>query len=304
MLDIQGYTTAKGEPLPNDDLDLQLVWLRAMEEVGPRGLDDNVLGWFQAPANIGYVVIGLMYGEGDFKKSLIYAINCGDDTDCTAATVGAVLGIMGGSKAIPAELSQYIGDRIATVALDTAITYHRFPQSCTELTDRIMRLLPSPLFAHGVYAEYTDGPTEIDLEEALATPRANRQPHLPVLGARFLERKPYSFDVNTHFMRATVSYETAPVLAPMGTLKAAVHFRNMIHDSRWEEISVCLPEGWSAEYRRSAYAPHWSTRTKPMFDWEITITAGERVEPINRVMVVLSSPSHPLPVVIPMTILG
>ena len=34
ILDIQGYTTPKGEPMPNDDLDLQLVWLKAVERYG------------------------------------------------------------------------------------------------------------------------------------------------------------------------------------------------------------------------------------------------------------------------------
>ena len=33
--DIQGFVTQPGEVLPNDDLDLQLVWLRAMDEMVP-----------------------------------------------------------------------------------------------------------------------------------------------------------------------------------------------------------------------------------------------------------------------------
>ncbi|MBE6400335.1 MAG: ADP-ribosylglycohydrolase family protein, partial [Lentisphaerae bacterium] len=44
------------------------------------------MGWFQAPANVAFVVIGLLYGEGDFAKTVCTAVNCGDDTDCTAAT--------------------------------------------------------------------------------------------------------------------------------------------------------------------------------------------------------------------------
>ena len=42
-IDIQGFSTESGEPLPNDDLDLQLVWLCAMEDVGPTHLNANVL---------------------------------------------------------------------------------------------------------------------------------------------------------------------------------------------------------------------------------------------------------------------
>lgn len=34
ILDISGYATPKGEPLPNDDLDLQLAWLSIIERFG------------------------------------------------------------------------------------------------------------------------------------------------------------------------------------------------------------------------------------------------------------------------------
>jgi ADP-ribosylglycohydrolase len=44
LLDVTGYVTPKGEPLPNDDLDLQLVWLKAVQERGPLGINNQVLG--------------------------------------------------------------------------------------------------------------------------------------------------------------------------------------------------------------------------------------------------------------------
>ena len=42
--DIQGFTTAPGVVLPNDDLDLQLVWLYALEQCGPAAINANLLG--------------------------------------------------------------------------------------------------------------------------------------------------------------------------------------------------------------------------------------------------------------------
>ena len=33
---------------------------------------------FDAPENVAFVVLGLLYGEGDFGKSLIIANNCGE----------------------------------------------------------------------------------------------------------------------------------------------------------------------------------------------------------------------------------
>ena len=46
MQDIQGFATEKNVVLPNDDLDLQLVWLHAVENIGPYGLDAAKLGEF------------------------------------------------------------------------------------------------------------------------------------------------------------------------------------------------------------------------------------------------------------------
>lgn len=43
FLDIKGFATPSGEPMPNDDLDLQLVWLCAMEDIGPAQMNANVL---------------------------------------------------------------------------------------------------------------------------------------------------------------------------------------------------------------------------------------------------------------------
>ncbi|MFR5073094.1 MAG: ADP-ribosylglycohydrolase family protein [Bianqueaceae bacterium] len=44
LMDIKGFSTPKGTVLPNDDLDLQLAWLLAMEENGPYNLNALILG--------------------------------------------------------------------------------------------------------------------------------------------------------------------------------------------------------------------------------------------------------------------
>ena len=44
MQDIKGFVTKPGEVLPNDDLDLQLVWLLAMEQIGPHNVNAATLG--------------------------------------------------------------------------------------------------------------------------------------------------------------------------------------------------------------------------------------------------------------------
>jgi hypothetical protein len=55
-----------------------------------------------AKINSAYVAMGLLYGGGDFSRSLEIATRCGQDSDCNPATVGGVLGVMLGYDRIPA----------------------------------------------------------------------------------------------------------------------------------------------------------------------------------------------------------
>lgn len=55
-----------------------------------------------AKVNAAYVTIGLLYGNGDFTKSLEIATRCGQDADCNPSTVGGILGALLGYRQIPA----------------------------------------------------------------------------------------------------------------------------------------------------------------------------------------------------------
>lgn len=77
--------------------ELEKKWNR---DVGcPKGvyLSFNI----DAKINSAYVAIGLLYGQGDFTRSVDIATRCGQDADCNAATAGGVLGVMHGYKGIP-----------------------------------------------------------------------------------------------------------------------------------------------------------------------------------------------------------
>jgi ADP-ribosylglycohydrolase len=47
------------------------------------------------------VLLALLYGSGDFTKSICIAVIGGWDTDCNGATVGSIVGAMKGASAIP-----------------------------------------------------------------------------------------------------------------------------------------------------------------------------------------------------------
>jgi hypothetical protein len=68
------------------------------------GCPDGVFSTFDIDAmiNSAYVAIGLLYGHGDFGKSIDIAARCGQDADCNPSTVGGILGVMHGYSNIPA----------------------------------------------------------------------------------------------------------------------------------------------------------------------------------------------------------
>jgi ADP-ribosylglycohydrolase len=54
----------------------------------------NHESWTDVKMNLAFIVLGLLAGRGDFGKAICTANNCGKDTDCTAATVGSIMGII------------------------------------------------------------------------------------------------------------------------------------------------------------------------------------------------------------------
>lgn len=69
----------------------------------------NDTAGFSINANAGMIFLGLVYGENDFEKSLKITSLAGLDGDCTAATVGGLLGVMLGYNNIPEKYTNYLG---------------------------------------------------------------------------------------------------------------------------------------------------------------------------------------------------
>lgn len=466
LLDIKGFTSKKGEPLPNDDLDLQIVWLKAVNEVGALNLDANILSWywrryipaewneygvgsnnasvgftppmsgelyndgwklsngawirseiwaclapgfpniaakyaimeasidhgvsdgtaaeiftatlesiafvesdlrkaisgalafipeesrvaqsvslvieeydkgtdwketrqkvlalnadlgyFMAASNIAYAVIGLLYGEGDFLQSLIYAINCGDDTDCTGATVGSVLGIMGGTAAIPEDLKEYIGDRIITKSLDIS-SFWDLPADCTEFTERFVRTMPSFMFANNnarwfdydrykyrYYVEYTDE------EDAPFSTNSNTEPN--GYTHHYLSKAPLTVCHKNHWLDAEVIFEKEPRISPLGEISFEVKLKNKYFTLFQLSTKVMLPDGWTASYPKAVCLQHctghrdinmkWIDLTESAPSFKVTVNAGEHTEAFNKIYIALEAMGYPEPLIIPVTIMG
>ncbi|MBP1995097.1 ADP-ribosylglycohydrolase family protein [Paenibacillus eucommiae] len=68
--------------------------------------------------NLGITILALLYGESDFTNTMLIAVNCGYDTDCTAATAGAILGVIYGANSIPEFWLQKIGEEMVIGTVD------------------------------------------------------------------------------------------------------------------------------------------------------------------------------------------
>ena len=77
--------------------------------------DENTShGWCHTISNAMIVVASLLYGKGDYGKSICMAVETGFDTDCNGATVGSILGMANGVESIDSVWSEPINNKIHT----------------------------------------------------------------------------------------------------------------------------------------------------------------------------------------------
>lgn len=74
----------------------------------------NSHDWCHTIPNAMIVVASLLYGQGNYAKSICMAVETGFDTDCNAATVGSVLGMANGITSIPDSWIQPLHDTLHT----------------------------------------------------------------------------------------------------------------------------------------------------------------------------------------------
>lgn len=90
--------------------------------------------------NTSFVALSLLYGENDFERSMLLGVNCGYDTDCTAATVGAILGLIYGYEKIPAAWKEKIGDVFYAGTVDVDINRNTYAEIAKITADVGIRL--------------------------------------------------------------------------------------------------------------------------------------------------------------------
>jgi len=84
--------------------DWKRTWFEVQKKWGEDvGCPDGVFTPFNidATVNSAWIILGLLYGDGDFTKTLSISARAGDDSDCNPASAGGILGTVLGYDKIP-----------------------------------------------------------------------------------------------------------------------------------------------------------------------------------------------------------
>ena len=228
---------ARSVKLTCDYYDKGMDWLSARQALVK---DSEDLGWFQAPANIGFMIVGLLYGEGDFGKSVCIATNCGDDTDCTAGTVGALLGIILGRSGIPEKWTDPIGESIRTCSIDT---YERnnvcpIPKSLNELTSRVLNLAKLAQLQNQSLPQFSEGETDITQEYFETFTSCDD------VKKRIWDQSPYEMAFDLPYGRLSIDYDQGPEIVCGEEKSITIRLSNVRFIEKVVSISFILPDGW------------------------------------------------------------
>lgn len=92
-----------------------------------------------AKINGAYIVMGLLYGDGDMARTVEVSTRCGQDADCNPSNAAGILGCMKGYKAIGAEWTGGIAAMDQEKFSYTDYSFETLIPACQRVTEAIIR---------------------------------------------------------------------------------------------------------------------------------------------------------------------
>jgi len=118
--------------------------------------------------NAGVCVLALLYGRGNFARTVEIATMCGWDTDCNAGNVGTIAGVLYGLDSIPPHYRAPINDGIVLSGLPGALNILDIPTFSRRLSAAGYRLVGEAVPAEIAAAiERGDGENALDFDFSL-----------------------------------------------------------------------------------------------------------------------------------------
>ncbi len=108
-------------------------WRAAREMLSRNFGYDRYPGVCHIIPNAGVCALALLYGNGNFARTIEIAVMCGWDTDCNAGNAGAIAGVLTGPEGIPDRYRKPINDWHAAASISGALNNINLPTAAREL---------------------------------------------------------------------------------------------------------------------------------------------------------------------------
>lgn len=99
--------------------------------------------------NAAVIVLSLLYGKGDFSRTINICNMCGWDTDCNVGNIGTIVGVLNGTSGIEKKWTEPINDFVCGSGIVGSLNLQTIPQITTYTAKLACKL-------HGIQLEYWD----------------------------------------------------------------------------------------------------------------------------------------------------
>ena len=247
-------------------------------EVRRRLLEEHYAqNWTDVSLNLAFVLLGWYAGEGDFGKSLCATVNCGNDTDCTGASLGALLGILD-PDGMGEEWTRPIGDKLVLslcmVGMHEAETIDQFCEQIAALSVQVQAFYPSVIRTVG-YPEFSE------LAANIAPPWRARPDSVMLEGAYSPRDSVVALSPVHTVLRHPEGYSL-----PLGQSREyELEFLGTSDEPEAYTLRLRLPDGWKAQ--PDSWQIAISRREKTVVKFQITAPDAGKNLCVNRLDILL-----------------
>jgi ADP-ribosylglycohydrolase len=218
----------------------------------------GVDNWTDVCINVSFTVLAWAAGSGDFGKSVCLAVNMGYDADCTAATLGSILGIIN-PDGIDEKWTKPIGNRLILspniVGMHTVKTVAEFCDQITALAVEVQEYYNSSIRIIGC-------PPLENARKNMAKPWMNK-PELVGLKEGYDNRESL---LSLSPLLINLRYPESVALLPNLWNAFEAEITNPSDVLTKVHLHLCVPDGFHLSEDRFSMELHPSEKKKIRFD--------------------------------------
>ena len=122
---------------------------------------------------------------------------------------------------------------------------------------------------------------------------------------KILSRKPYSYTWEGVYADVLVEFDQKPEIVPGGTVSGRITLINhTLPEQKHYRARFLAPEGWQVSYKKNLFTPSLGSQHRDYDGTPFTIQAGEDVQAVNSLILEITCAGRPMPILVPMQIMG